>query len=180
MTVFVVASPENKLDKKGRASGWRNVPLDHKSKSCWKSVLEQVKGKGVQHVFASDLDGEAAHVAGNELRVPVRLDFGYRRFNCGRHHAAPLTRVDEILGELEHKWKSNPAIPIKGGDSLLSYEKRFVKKFNRLLEGEGSVLFITDARSIHMIRGQFNPHALVPNGNPVKLDKVYKVKKEGT
>lgn len=175
--IYVIAAPANKLDKKNRMSGWRNVPLDKKAKREWLDVLGQVKDKGVQHVFASDLDGEAAHVAGNELRVPVRLDFGYRRFNVGRNHAAPASFVDETIRGLEQKWAVNPEIPIRGGDSLLSYKKRFVKNFDKMLEQE-NILFVTDARSIHMIRGQFNPHALVPNGNPLDTKKVFVVGKK--
>lgn len=175
--IYVIAAPKNQLDVKDRASGWRNVPLNKKAKKEWLDVLTQVKDKGVQHVFASDLDGEAGHAAANELRVPVRLDFGYRRFNAGRQHGGPVSYFDDTLRNLEQRWKVNPEIPIRGGDSLLSYKKRFVKNFNKLLESDADVLFVTDKRTMHAIRGQFDPHSFVPNGNPIPDGKVFKVKK---
>jgi hypothetical protein len=139
-------------------------------------MLEQVKGK-VKEVCASDLDGEAAHLAANELHVPVRMDFAYRRFNVGRHHAAARARVDELLETLQFKWKQNPDIPIKSGDSLTSYRKRFERSFNKLLESKQDILFLTDPRTIHSIRGQFEPKALIPNGNPIDPKKIFKVGK---
>lgn len=175
--IYVISTPPNKLDKKDRVSGWRDVPLDKKAKKEWVDILMQVKDKGVKQVLASDLDGEAAHLAANELRVPVQLDFVYRRFNVGRHHASPRTRVDELLGALEFKWKQNPDIPLKGGDSLTSYRKRFERNFTRLLDGKEDVLFITDPRTMHSIRGQFDPRALVPNGSAIDRKKIFKVGK---
>lgn len=173
--IYVVASPPNKLDKKGRVSGWRHVPLERKSIDSWLMIVAQVKGMGVQNVVASDLDGEAAKLAAGELGVPIKIEYCYRRFNIGRVHAKEAHIVDGALRAIEEKWKSNGDIPIREGDSLTSYKKRFVKNFNKLLDSGKNVLFVTDLRSIQMIRAAFDPHALVPNGNPLRTDRVFKV-----
>src|ERR1700691_4487642 len=99
--IYVVASPENKLDRKGRASGWRFVPLVQKAKQEWRAMLAPLKGRPVQAVVGSDLDSEAAHVASAELGVPARTDYVYRRFNVGKLHARDSALVDGAIRAVE-------------------------------------------------------------------------------
>jgi broad specificity phosphatase PhoE len=181
MTVYVIASPPNKLDKKGRPSGWKNIPLDKQAKSDWRETLKQLTaGREIERVISSDLDSEAAHVAGSELRLPVRTDYIYRRFNIGRFHARNADAVVGALRAVEKTWESKPDVPIREGDSLTSFRKRFVRAFNELLEQDGAVLFVTDKQTIAMIRDQFHPHSLIPNGNGVRTDRLFKVQRAGT
>ena len=175
--LYLITAPANKLDKKNRVSGWRFVPLDKKAKQEWRALLAPLKGREVANVIASDLDVEAANVAGSELRVPVRTEYEYRRFNFGRFHARDASVADGALRIAADKWKSNPDIPVREGDSLTSYRKRFVKSFEKLLESPNDSLFVTDSRTIHMIRGAFDPQAFIPNGNAIDPKKIYKVKK---
>jgi broad specificity phosphatase PhoE len=174
--IYVVAAPENKLDRRGRVSGWRFVPLERKAKNEWRALLAPLKGK-VAHVVSSDLDSEAGNVAGNELGVPVRTDYGYRRFNFGRFHARDSAIADGAIRAVEEKWRDNPDIPLREGDSLTSYKKRFIANFEKLLDRESDCLFVTDVRSIAVIRDGFNVHSLIPNGNPVNTKKIFKVAK---
>jgi len=174
--IYVMASPPNKLDKRGRVSGWRFVPLEPKAKQEWRTLLAPLKGK-VANVIVSDLDAEAGNVAGAELGVPVRTDYGYRRFNFGRFHARDSAIADGAIRAVEDKWKSNPDMPIREGDSLTSYRKRFVANFEKLLAKDSDCLFVTDARTIAVIRDGFNVHSLIPNGNPVNVKKIFKVQK---
>jgi broad specificity phosphatase PhoE len=179
--IYIVATPQNQLDKKGRPTGWQAVPLNKKAKQEWRGMLKQLtEGRGIEKVVASDLDGEAAHAAAEELRVPVKTDYIYRRFNIGKFHARNEDAVNDALRKAEEKWKTRPEIPVREGDSLISYQKRFVRAFNSLLEMEGTFLFITDKQSIAMIRAEFDPHCLVPNGNPVRADRLFRVQHAGT
>lgn len=175
--LYLITAPQSKLEKKGRVSGWRFVPLDKKAKQEWRTLLAPLKDKEVAHVISSDLDAESANLAGDELHVPVRTHYAYRRFNFGRFHAKETSVADGALRIVEEKWKSNPDIPIREGDSLTSYQQRFVKSFNKLLEADSISLFVTDARTIHSIRGAFDSHALIPNGNAIDPKKIFKVKK---
>jgi broad specificity phosphatase PhoE len=177
MILYLIATPSNKLDLKARASGWRFIPLEKKAKADWRGLLSPLREKGVSHVYASDLDQEAAHAAGDELHVPVRTEFYFRRFNVGKHHGAKLDYLDTILDGLAGRWRSNPDIPIAEGDSLSSYRKRFVRAFNALLDKEGAALLVTDSRTIATIRGEFTTSSFVPNGNAVKAGKIFKVEK---
>lgn len=175
MLLYLVPTPENKLDRKGRETGWHRVPLDRDSKKEFRERLKQLSDKGVQYVVGSDLDTEAVHVAANELHVPARTEFALRRFNLGRHHAAPADAVNTVLGTVLEQWKGNPDIPLRGGDSLTSYQKRFVAFVReKLLAQKGTAAVVTDLRSIRMMR-DFEPHALISNGNPVFRNKIYKL-----
>jgi broad specificity phosphatase PhoE len=180
MILYILPTPLNKLDTKERVSGWHFIPLERKAKEAWKALFTQLKDKGIEYVVSGDLDQEAARIAGNELHVPVRTEFALRRFNFGRHHASKLDAVADILGVLEQKWQKNADVPIKGGDSLTSFERRFARRFNTLLSGTGTALFVTDPLTIAFVRDGMCAHALVPNGNPVKREKIFKVQNAGT
>jgi broad specificity phosphatase PhoE len=175
--LYLITAPANKLDKKNRISGWRFVPLDKKAKQEWRALLAPLKGREVANVISSDLDAESANLAGAELSLPVRTDYVYRRFNYGRLHARDMGIVDGALRTVQDSWKSNPDIPIREGDSLTSFRKRFVKNFEKLLDSSATSLFVTDSRTIHMIRGAFDPHAFIPNGNAIDPKKIFKVAK---
>jgi len=177
MVLYLVPTPENKLDLKGRETGWHRVPLDRNSKKAFRERLKQLSDKGVQYVLGSDLDTEAVNVAANELHVPPRTEFKLRRFNLGRHHAAPADTVQTVLGTVLEQWKDNPDIPLRGGDSFTSYEKRFVNFVRQKLTEKGTAALVTDLRSIRMMR-DFDPHALINNGNPVSREKIYVLKGE--
>lgn len=176
MLLYIVPTPMNKLDLKERVSGWHPVPLDRKSKKEWRGVLRQLAERGVERVFSSDLDSEAANVAGDELRIPIKTDYIYRRFNFGKYHARNVDTADGALRAVEKRWNDNPDIPIKEGDSLTSYRKRFVRAFEELLGKNGTAVFVTDPRTIAFIRDSFNPHGLITNG--IKRDKIFKVQKD--
>jgi len=177
--IYVVCAPANKLDKKGRVSGWHFVPLVKKAKEEWRALLAPLKGKEVAHVISSDLDAESANLAGAELALPVKTHYVYRRFNFGRLHARDSGVADGALRSVEKLWEKNPDIPLRQGDSLTSYRKRFIKNFEKLLDEETNYLFVTDARTIAVIRGGFNPHSLISNGNPVDVTKIFKVQRSG-
>jgi broad specificity phosphatase PhoE len=175
--LYLITAPANKLDKKNRVSGWHFIPLDKKAKQEWRALLAPLKGKEVANVISSDLDAESANLAGDELHLPVRTDYIYRRFNFGRFHARDAGVADGALRAMEAKWNTNADVPIREGDSLTSFRKRFVKSFEKLLNSPDTSLFVTDSRTIHMIRGAFDPHAFIPNGNAIDPKKIFKVRK---
>ena len=176
MIVYIIPAPMNKLDVKQRVSGWRSVPLDRNTKQEWRGALKQLTAeRGIERVIASDLDSEAANVAGDELRIPVKTDYIYRRFNFGRFHARNAAVADGALRAVEKNWKSNPDVPIREGDSLTSYRKRFVRAFEELLDKHGTALFVTDPRTIAFIRGGLDSLSIIPNGSLVARNKIYRV-----
>lgn len=179
MILYLIPTPENKLDRKGRETGWHRVPLDRDSKKQFRERLKQLSDKGVQYILGSDLDTEAVHVAANELHVAPRTEFALRRLNLGRHHAMPTDSIDAILGTVLEQWKNDPDIPIRGGDSLTSYQKRFVAFVRKKLTEKGTAALVTDLRTIRALgtlQKQFDPQAFVGNG--IYREKIYVLKGE--
>lgn len=173
--IYIVPTPENTMERKQRVPGWTVVKLDRKAKREWTALTAQLKEKGITDVYSSDLDTEAGQLLASELHVPLKHEFALRRFRIGRFHGIKLSDLGMAMERVEQKWKKNPDIPIREGDSLTSFMHRFSARFNTLLMNTGSVAFVTDPLTIAFIRDGMTAHALVPNGNPVKRDKVYKV-----
>jgi len=163
------------MERKQRVPSWTVVKLDRKAKREWLELIAQLKDKGVTDVYSSDLDTEAAQLLASELHVPLRHEFAFRRFRIGRFHGIRLSDLGIAMERVEQKWRKNPDIPIREGDSLTSFMKRFASRFNTLLKNTSPVAFVTDPLTIAFIRDGMTAHALVPNGNPVKRDKIYKV-----
>jgi broad specificity phosphatase PhoE len=176
--LYLVPLPENKLDRKGRETGWHRVPLDRESKKEFRERLKILTDKGVQYVLGSDLDTEAVNLAANELHLPQRIEFGLRRFNLGRHHATASDTLNSILGTVLEQWAANPDVPLRGGDSRTSYEKRFIAFISKKITEKGTAALVTDLRSIRvlgtLVKG-FDPHALISNGNEVFRNRIYKL-----
>jgi broad specificity phosphatase PhoE len=178
MILYLVPCPENKLERQHREAGWRHVPLDREARKELRERIQRLKGKEIACVYGSDLDAEAVNVAASELERPERTDFKLRRFNVGRHHACPSDKIDIVFSEWLKKWKLNPDIPLRGGDSLTSYRKRFVAYLGKLMEGKGAAVLVTDPRTIQMISKSFDPQALVKNG--LERGKIYVYSTETT
>lgn len=171
MILYLVPCPENKLERQRREAGWRHVPIDREARKELRERVQRLKDKEISYVYGSDLDAEAVNVAASELQRPERTEFRLRRFNLGRHHAAPTDKIDIVFDQWLKKWKHNPDIPVRGGDSLTSYRKRFVGYLTKLMEAKGAAVLVTDLRTIHMISKSFDPQALVTNG--MERNKIY-------
>lgn len=173
--IYVLCTPMNKLDKRGRVSGWRDVPLEKKAKEDWRTLLAALKDKGVQDVYGSDLDAEAVHAAGSELHVHAQHDYRFRRFNVGsRLHAKPLDVVDTELKRMSERWMKNPDLPIREGDSLTSYRKRFFKAIDELVKKGVDVLFVSDPFTLRSLRDR-EPKNWKMSDTGVRRDRIYKV-----
>jgi hypothetical protein len=87
--------------------------------------------------------------------------------------------VDEQFRSISGKWAKNKDIPIRGGDSLTSFEKRFVKRYQQILAEPGTAAMIVDERTLSVIRdlstNHYGPVSLVPNGTGPAMDRIYKV-----
>jgi len=179
MILYLVPTPENKLDLKGRETGWHRVPLDRTAKKAFRERLKQLSDKGVQYVLGSDLDTEAVNVAANELHVPPRTVFELRRFNIGKYHGGPSSDIDPLLGTILERWKHNPTMPFKCGDSLISYQKRLISFVRQKLTEKGTAALVTDLRTIRALgtlKDEFDPKSFIGNG--IHRDRIYVLKGE--
>lgn len=153
-TVYLIPKPADRLNKRHMESGWRHVPLDREAQKELRSRVEPLKDKGITDIYCSDLDTRAAEIVRDILNVRVRPDYGFRRFNVGRHHASLQTHVEDIMEQTAAKWKINPDIPMRGGDSLSSYRKRFFGTFDKIVQREGTFALLLDLREIRSIRSR--------------------------
>lgn len=180
MILYLIPCPPNKLARKNRESGWRHVPFDRQARKEMENIVEPLRGLGITVIHCSDLETKFAEIVRDKLNVPnVRPDFFLRRFNVGRQHASPCSDVDRIFGELIEKWKKNRDIPMRGGDSLTSFEKRFFKAYQKLTETAGVAALLVDQRTLSVIRdfslSKYSAASLAPNGNAPAMTKIYKV-----
>lgn len=172
--MYLLTLPENRLERKGRVAGWTMMHLERQAQRDIHNLSKQLEGK-VDYAVSSDLDADALNIVASELHTDCCHDFHYRRFNVGRNHGAKSGHVRMIIENLIDKWKLNDCIPIRGGDSWKSLEKRLLTSVAKLLDKPKSV-FITDAQSATLII-YGTPEALLMNGTGLKPGKIYKVEK---
>jgi hypothetical protein len=180
--VYLVPKPPDKLEKRHLESGWRHVQLDREGVKELKERVEPLKDKGITGILCSDLDIRAGELVRDHLHTAsVRPEFALRRFNPGRHHATLQSHFDATLTAQIEKWKKNKDIPVRSGDSLTSFEKRFVKRWNQILDQDGIFAMLVDMRTLSVIRdlakGEYSAKSLNPNGSRPAMDRIYKVEK---
>jgi len=180
MTLYLIPKPPDKLGRKNRESGWRHVPFDRQARKEIEDRVEPLRDKGITAVYSSDLDTKYAEIIRDHIDIPtVRPEFHLRRFNVGKLHTADRSIVDEQLRNLSQKWAKNKDIPVRGGDSLTSFEKRFIKRYKQILAEQGTAAMIVDERTLSVIRdlstNKYGPTSLVPNGSGPAMDRIYKV-----
>jgi broad specificity phosphatase PhoE len=174
--IYLLTEPPNTLEAKGRVLGAYPAHWTSAARNQLRAVCQPLKEKGIQYVYFSDLDADAGNIVASELHVPFQREFGLRRFNPGRHHGCKADHVERILESLIGKWRNNQAIPIRGGDSWLSLEKRLFRTFDRLMNKEEVAVVVTDAHTATLIQLR-EPQALTMNGTGCKPGKIYVVSK---
>lgn len=177
--IYLLTEPQNTLEVKGRVLGNYPAHWNRAGRDVLHEICGPLKDKGVQYVYFSDLDEDAGHIVASELNVSFQREFGLRRFNVGRHHSGKADHVESVLESLIGKWRDNQAIPIRGGDSWLSVEKRLFRTFDRLMAKEETSVVVTDAHTATLIQLR-TPQALTMNGAGCKPSKIYLVKRAGT
>lgn len=175
MTLYLVRVAPNRLLRKQRAQGWRHVGLDDIALTALSTRIMPLKGLGVSRVYSSDLHREDAEVIAKLLGLPSSSHFSLRPFNIGRHHAKPEGNIEVILEGLVPQWVKNPAIPIRGGDSWASYEKRFLARVKQILKGKTDAILVTDDRGMRSVL-DMSPKGLLVTASKLNPTKIYQVR----
>lgn len=177
--IYLIPRPQDRIQKRGRETGWRHIKLDRDGRKELQGRVQSLRDKGITAVYVADLDIDAGEIVRDELHCLVRSEFPLRRFNVGRHHAADRSIVDGIIRQVAAKWEKNPDIPVRSGDSLTSFKKRFIRRYEQLVAQDATVAMIVDERTLSVIRdlsqNKFTSLSLAPNGNAPKMDRIYKV-----
>jgi broad specificity phosphatase PhoE len=147
MILFVLPARTH-LEEQGRVMGWRQVTADRASLRELKQLVPRLRELGATKVVVSDLDGQSGWLLGRRLNVGVEEWHSLRRFNVGKHHGEAGEQFEKLRTQLVEKWKSNPDIPVKGGDSLKSFTKRMSASRDKLKSQGTATVVVADAKTV--------------------------------
>ena len=153
MILFVLPARTH-LEEQERVLGWRQVTADRESLRELKQLVPRLRELGTAKVVVSDLDGQSGWLLGRRLNVPVEEWHSLRRFNVGKHHGEASSQFAKLFTQLTEKWKVNPDIPVKGGDSAKSYAKRMSASADKLKSQQSVTVVVAAAREIGKLIGK--------------------------
>lgn len=140
-------------DSQGRVAGWKATPASRDSLKQLKALIPRLRELNPSRIVASDLDSQTSSFLARKLDIPFEEWNALRRLNVGKLHGTNSSKFQELYENVQAQWKSNPDIPIKGGDSLTSYQKRMAATKERLSKLEGVTIVVASAREIEAITG---------------------------
>lgn len=150
MRILFVLPAATIYDRQGRVMGWRATPCSRESLRELKALVPRLQELGPTKVIGSDLDHDSVWLLSRKLRVPYEEWHSLRRLNAGKLHGAPLSTFEEVLSTLP---KDKPDVPIKGGDSLTSFQKRVAASKERLRKLDGTTVVVAGEREICAMLG---------------------------
>lgn len=176
--LYLVPLPETKLTRRGRVQGSGRISLDKRMEAeleqFGKTILS-VKAE-IQKVYGSDAHAPAVRFLNLHLHSRSCVTPRMRGFNTGRFTGNSLDAVDAEFNRLARK---APEVPIQGGDSLISYRRRFVDFIKKLIEKGETAVILADPREIAVIRAITQGEGFVDallSRNHVERGKVYVVR----
>src|SRR5258705_3935025 len=118
----------NIMDLAERCAGHRHTPCSREELRKLQALTPRLAELGCSKIVCSDLDAQSGDALARRLNVPVEEWPSLRRFNVGKHHgrytADVVTTPERIAA---------PDVPIKGGDSRTSFEKRIAASREKLM-----------------------------------------------
>jgi len=146
--IFMLPAP-NIHEARGRVAGHKFTPTSRESLKSLKPLVPRLKELGVEAVICADLDGASGEYLGRRLNVPVEEWESLRRWNWGKLHGVDTHEAEKVLVSLER-----PEIPVKGGDSRASFNKRMGASRERLAVARRQVLVIAQRAVLGALLGQ--------------------------
>lgn len=146
--IYLVPLPETKLDRRGRVAGWAYHRLDRDGEKQLDRVAKMLSKKNVARVEAADIHNKPAEYLSRKLGVPVSVSRKLRGFNFGRISGHKVEEVNEVLAQMVKRWEDSIVIPIAGGDSWVSYQRRFWYQVRDLLQSPVDIVLLLEVREI--------------------------------
>src|SRR6266568_4061636 len=131
MTCYLVLPAANIYDKQQRVAAHKHTPASREELKRLQQLTPRLRELGVERIVCSDLDGQSGETLGRRLNVPVEEWECLRRRNWGKLHGVPRQRALEVLAAI-----SELTVPVKGGDSHISFSKRILAARNRLAQAQ--------------------------------------------
>ena len=148
MKMYFVLPATSIYESQERVSGHRHTPLSRESLRALRDLVPRLRDLGIHKVISSDLDEQSAALLGRRLNVPVDLWPALRRFNWGKLHGTKACKAQEVYDSVQ-----SPEVPVKGGDSRMSWEKRLAAARVRLLNLRDTAVIVADAQVIAQLIG---------------------------
>ncbi len=145
--IYLLLPAQSIYDVQHRVMGHRHTPANRESLRQLKGLAPRLRELGITRVIASDLDEQSARAVSNKLQVPCELWESLRRWNWGKLHGLRAEKAVRIMASL-----SNPDVPVRGGDSLKSYQKRLAATRDKLKQ-ESRVLVMAAERELSELLG---------------------------
>jgi broad specificity phosphatase PhoE len=150
--IYLMLPAPNIYDRAARACSWKHTPTARTALKELKPLLPRLRELGILKVVSSDLDSDTRDYLTNKLRVTGEEWSCLRRRNAGKLHGQPLDKLDNIWDNLD-----KPDVPIKGGDSHTSYQKRIAAARARINGAANGTLLVAGARELNAILGTNAP-----------------------
>jgi broad specificity phosphatase PhoE len=158
MTIYLVPLPPTKLTRRGRVNGYSYVKVDREGEHQLKTLAKRLRDRGIAQVVAADIHERPANLLAKEIGAPKRVTQKLRGFNFGRFAGRHTDEVDRVLLDLFKLWSRDQIVPIAGGDSWVSYERRFISAIRRLVDSTGhDVVLLLEPREIAVVRNIVRP-----------------------
>lgn len=139
----------NTFDVSGRVSGWRQPTTPRKELRKLDVLVPRLRELSIIGIIASDLDEITAKYLARKLEVPFELWESLRRYNAGRSHGLECAKFEKLLNSVQ-----DPIVPVKGGDSRVSFGKRVAGARERLAKARQNILVVADSRVIGALLNQ--------------------------
>lgn len=143
--LFILPAP-NVYEAQGRVAGHKHTPTSRESLKLLKPLVPRLRELGVSKIICSDLDIATGSYLARRLNIPVEEWQSLRRFNVGKLHGTDQAKFSEVYAGLQ-----SPEVPVKGGDSKASFDKRVAHSKHRLRNISETILVICEAKFLGVI-----------------------------
>lgn len=139
-----------------RIRGWLDVPLDEGGKEEAADTASRIAGEYcVDQIYSSDLDRalETAQHLSDACHVgPPTQDDALRPWNVGDWAGEPTA---EVLPHMQMLVDS-PEVPAPGGESFSAFAKRFLRRFQGILQEaratSKTIAVVSHTRNVQLVR----------------------------
>jgi broad specificity phosphatase PhoE len=138
----------NILEKQGRVCAHRFTPTSREELRKLTQLVPRLRELNVKLIVCSDLDAQSADALARRLNVGFEEWPSLRRINAGKLHGTDSAKFEKLYGSIQA-----PEVPVKGGDSHASFEKRMAATQERLAKVPPKTLVIADERVIVKLTG---------------------------
>lgn len=146
--MLVCLPAANIMDKAQRVAAHRHTPCSREELKRLQELVPRLRELGVSRLICSDLDAQSAEALARRLNVPVEEWESLRRWNFGKLHGQYTAHADDVRDRIADR-----TVPVKGGDSRASFEKRCSASAQRLHKVGDTCLLIVDEEVLEKLTG---------------------------